>query len=195
MARSRRSSSRSSSRRKKMVLDWVVNDDTYSTSNITIGNTQTAALPLVYPRYVLQEVTAWNSPGSYAFPDAGRQFVKAVRGVVVTLPSSWAVGSTFRMMMRIVKKPMDFITGEAIVDSTYSLFNAGHANERFVWQHLKNEYYNFGNAWEHTRIHATVNQWLEPEEGLYLIMENQSGFTQNLVNTVFCRSLVGSEAP
>lgn len=176
-----------------MVMDWVVNDDTYSITPVAVPNGDIVALPLVYPRHVLQEATTWNSPGGYAFPDAGRQFVKAVRGQVVVIPGTWAVGSSFRMMMRIVKKPMDFTTGEAVADALYDLYAAAFANERFCWQHLKNEFYNLGNAWEVMTVRATVNQWLEPDEGLYFIAHNQSGITQTLVLNTFLRTLVSAE--
>jgi len=190
-----RSSRRRSSTRRKMQLDWVVNDDTYSNSPVSVGNGGIIAVPLVYPRFVLQEATVWNSPGAYAFPDAGRQFVKAVRGHFALVPGTWAAGSTFRCIARITKKPMDLATGDAVADALYSLDNAAFANERYAWQEFYSEQFAMGGSAEVKRVKATVNQWLEPDEGLYIIFHNFSGITQTLNMQMFLRSLVGAEGP
>lgn len=176
-------------------LDWVVNADTYGLSDslIAVPNGITVARPLTFPK-MLQAMPLWDGSnvGGSAYPtDGDRQFVKAVSGHLYWRPSSWVAGQNMTMFFRIVKKPMDFTTLDAIVDSLYSLTDADYANERFAWQLINDEAFNTGANFVGTvRVKATVNQWLEPDEALYLVcqMEGQ-GVSQVLVSP-FLRTLM-----
>jgi len=189
MARGRRQSSRGA-RKKRPRLDWVVNQDCYG-STLGIANGGLFALPLVYPRGVLEYQASWATLPAVAYPDAGRQRVNAVVGDILYSPSTWAAGSVVRMIYRIVKKPMDFTTGDAIADALYDLFDPQYANERFVWQNVTYDTFLLG-ATQREKIHvrATVNQTLEPDEGLYLMINNQSGTSQTINHQFYLRSLV-----
>lgn len=174
MARSRRKSSRGS-RVARPKMDWVVNATTYGRSSVaTVPNLDVAAFPLTYPKMMLALPTwaAINIGGNAMPTDGDRQFVKAVSGFVTHLPNAWVAGTRLQINMRIVKKPMDITTQEAIADGLYSLGDADYANERFAWQDIKFEAFNTGaNFADRTRVVCNVNQWLEPDEALFLIVE------------------------
>lgn len=191
MARSSRRSSRSSPRKKRARLDWVVNEDCYG-STLAVANGGLFALPLVYPKgWMTYDASFGPTIPAYAFPDAKRQKCVAVVGDILYNPSTWAAGSVVRMIYRIVKKPMDFNTGDAIADAVYSLFDSAFANERFSWQVVQYDTFVLG-ATQREKVHvrATVNTTLEPDEGLYLMIENQSGTSQTINHQFFLRSLL-----
>lgn len=172
-------------------LDWVVNEDCYG-SSLAAQPASIFAVPLVYPKaWMTYDSTFGPTIPGYAFPDAGRQKVVAVVGDILYNPGTWAAGSVVRMIYRIVKKPMDFNTGDAIADATYTLFDSAYANERFVWQNVTYDTFVLG-ATQRERIHvrAKVNQWLEPDEGLYLMVDNESGVSQTINHQFFLRSLL-----
>lgn len=180
-----------------MKYDWVVNEETYDRSPTNIGGAGIPfAFPLTFPK-MQQQMPIWGlggaNIGGSAFPtDGDRQFVKAVSGHLFWSPSGWAAGNGFTVWYRIVKKPMDLNTGDAIVDALYDLQDADFANERFSWQYVHNEAFNTGSNYQgNLRVKATVNQWLEPDEALYLIAQCQGvgGVTCNLFR--FLRTLMG----
>jgi len=194
MARSRKRGSGRS--RPKMKYDWVVNEETYNAAQVPLaGALVPNAFPLTFPK-MQQAMPIWGlggaNIGGNAFPtDGDRQYVKAVSGYVYWRPSAWIAGNSMTLFLRIVKKPMDLNTGDAIVDALYDLNTADFANERFAWQFVHDEAFNTGSNFRgNLRVQATVNQWLEPDEGLYLIAAANSGsMTINLV--MFLRTLMG----
>ena len=178
-----------------MKLDWVVNEDTYGPSgNFTLPNTTIAAAPLTIPRrQILQADALGAPPGPWtgaAFPEGEKQFVKAVRGHVLLTPPTFALGNVVTIGMRIQKFKMDLASGGAILDASYSILNITSfhfANERWPWQEI---YRTVDNDIAGFRVKATVNQWLEPDEALYFLIENQSNFTATLVFTPYLRTLM-----
>lgn len=191
MARSSRGRGRKSSKR---MVDWVVNDETYG-SAITLPNGSQVALALTMPAFMMQglyPIIGTDNPG-YQLPeqDSG-QVAYAVRGQMSLNPTIWAAGSILRVMMRIVKKPVEYGSAmQAIIDPQYTLFGAPYANERFVWQHYVRESFTFGafNA-ETFRINWKGVQKIEPDEALWLIVENQSGITNEVILNPFVRTLM-----
>lgn len=181
-----------------MSLDWVVNEDTYGTdATIALGPGTIAAAPLTYPRRMVEQLL-WG-PGltrdGAAFPEGEKQFVKAVVGWIWVTPPTFAVGNVLRLAWRITKKPMDTQTGGAITDAAYTIIQSGSssfANERFAWQ---NGLIGVDNDILMVRVRATVNQWLEPDEALFIFYENNSsGLTGAISQTPYLRTLMKAEA-
>lgn len=181
-----------------MRLDWVVNEDSYgSDSIIAVPNANIAAVPLTYPRFMVAQLLlgpGLNRTGA-AFPEGEKQFVKAVVGQVSMAQSFWNAGSSIDLMMRITKKPMDTATAGAITDAGYSLNDYTFANERFAWQRRYFDTFTAGTAVaSNFTVRATVNQWLEPDEALYFMFENQSGTGQTLQFRMYLRTLMKADS-
>lgn len=191
MARVKKKGSKS-----KAQFDWVVNELTYGRSSLqTVPDGVVAAFPLTIPAMQLTEDLfgfGGLAVGGQAFPQRqDRQFVKAVSGYINWEPSSWVAGTRFETIIRIVKKPMDANTGDAIADALYSLYEATYANERFAWQHRAFEPFNTGSNFQNiVRVKATINQYLEPDEALYVIVESQALGIPNVNWTFFLRTLL-----
>lgn len=192
MAKSRRGR-RAKSRR--MTLDWVVNADSYGRVplNITPAGGP-GAVPLTYPKMMLANpIWGGGNIGGNAMPtDGDRQFVKAVSGHIYWRPSSWVAGNSLTFWARVVKKPMDLTTGAAIADALYALNDDDYANERFAWQYVNDEAFNTGNNFASTlRVKATVNQWLEPDEALYMMVQMDGVGVASLNVWFYLRTLMG----
>lgn len=179
-----------------MLLDWVVNEDTYgSQAVITVAAGGIAAAPLTYPQTFRIETIdqGGNLRAGAAFPEGSRQFVKAVVGQITWNISVWAAGSTLDCIFRIVKKPFDAITGAAITDAIYALNDDRFANERFAWQRVIHDTFTAGTAFGTTcHVKATVNQWLEPDEALFLIYENLN-VSGSIVFVPYLRTLMKAD--
>lgn len=193
MARSSRGS-RNSSSRSRRKLDWVVNEDTYGVSSaVAIPPTGIAALPLTYPRMMVGEELMGLpvTRGGHAWPEGEKQFVKAVRGQLFWANSQWGMGAILNLAFRIVKKPIDWASAAAITDATYTLSIDTYANERFAWEFKVMDAFTGGEAMRNSLVvKATVNQWLEPDEALFIFMENNSSFTNNTTVTSYLRTLM-----
>ncbi len=178
-----------------MKLDWVVNDECYGTTAYAIPNGSIIGIPLTFSRHVMTEDTfaAGTVPGT-SFPQGKRQFVKAVKGVMNFFVSQWAVGSTVDVMYRIAKKPQDLVSTGAITDPAYNLFLARFANERFAWQHSHYDTFTAGTLYKtQINVHAAVNQWLEPDEALFMFIHNVSGAAQTLRLASYLRTLMKAD--
>lgn len=194
MAKSRRGRGQKASRK----VDWVVNDETYG-SVISLPNAAQVLLVLALPRFVTnyRDVNNINNIPGYQFPEQENgQVAYAVRGSMSINPGTWAAGTVLRLMLRLVKKPLDYnnVAMQAIVDPAYSLFTPEFANERFLWQHYLRESFNFGSPF----FEIVPIAWkgvckLEPDEGLFLAVENQSGITQTVVLNPFLRTLMRAD--
>lgn len=181
-----------------MDLDWVVNEDTYGPDGVIgLPPSTIAAAPLTYPRRMVEQLL-WG-PGAArdgaAFPEGEKQFVKAVVGFIQVTPPTFAVGNVLRLYFRITKKPMDTQTAGAITDGAYTIGQAGaysFANERFAWQR---GLIGVDNDILQVPVKATVNQWLEPDEALFIFYENNSsGLTGTITMTPFLRTLMKAES-
>lgn len=196
MARSSKRSKGGGRQKSRMKYDWVVNDSTYGNVSI-VANAGVAAFPLTYPQMQLvADINTGGAVGGYAYPETRqKQFVKAVSGWMTYEPSSWVAGVRSHWLARIVKKPMDYTTGDAIADALYSLFSAVYANERFAWQHCQFEPFNTGSNFANlVRVRATVNQWLEPDEALYMVFESDNLGVSNNTIQFYLRTLMGVPA-
>lgn len=175
MARGRR---KSGGRRggNRMRLDWVVNEDTYGRdAQITVPIGTVSAAPLTYAPFIWQTemFAAAIVRTRAAFPEGERQFVKSVVGYINFNTSAWAAGSAMDCMLRIVKKPQEFGSAGAVVDSNYSATDWAYANERFAWQKSLYDLYQPGTEYRNqVYVKATVNQYLEPDEALFLVYSN-----------------------
>jgi len=176
--------SRKSSRSKRVQYDWVMNEDTYgieASNSVPVAGI--IAVPLTYPRFMFEDTFAGFAPATRvqtAFPEqAGRQFVKKVRGEILIRTASWVSGDTLNVTARIVKKPMDFYTGAMVSEPGYDLFEDYFANERFVWQTCIYDTFVAGTT-ERSKVYvnAPCNQTLEPNEALWLVFDslNVGGF-------------------
>lgn len=182
-----------------MSLDWVVNNLTYGASaTITLPNNTIGVAPLTIPRRQIQQADVLGAPpgpfSGAAFPEGEKQFVKAVRGTILLPPQSFAVGTSITIGMRIQKFRMDLGTGGAIFDASYSILNASSyhfANERWPWQFITRQSDNDISAFN---VKATVNQWLEPDEALYICIEQASSLTTTLVFGLYLRTLMRADS-
>lgn len=182
-----------------MRLDWVVNEDTYGRDGligVPAGNI--AAAPLTYAPFLWQTemFSAAVVRTRAAFPEGEKQFVKAVVGHIGYNPGAWSAGSSMEFMLRIVKKPQDFSTAGAITDAAYNPMDWAYSNERFAWQSYVFDAFQAGT--EHRTwltVRANVNQWLEPDEALYLVYANTGAATTVSVNfRPFLRTLMRADS-
>lgn len=175
-----------------MSLDWVVNEDTYGRDAvISVPSGTRAAAPLTYAPFLWQTemYAAAIVRTRAAFPEGEKQFVKAVVGHVGMATSTWAAGNAILAGLRIVKKPQDFASAAAITDAGYDPLDWAYSNERFAWQEVLHDTFTAGTATRSiVRVRATVNQWLEPDEALYLVYSNESG--QTLLFRPYLRTLM-----
>lgn len=178
-------------------MDWVVNDYTYSSVNQVIGNNGQIALPLTFPKFIqaMDTFPGGVAMGGYAYPEQSKgQRVYAVRGHYSLRPGTWVAGNTFKVMCRVVKKPLDYASGVgAIVDPGYDLFAAQYANERFLWQRLHFEGFGFGDLTETHPLHIKCNEGIAEDEALYMFLENQSGITISIVCEFYLRTLMRAD--
>jgi len=181
-----------------MQLDWVCNEDTYGLLAVSsVPNGTISMFPLTYPRFVVNELITGAALGRLgsAFPEGEKQYVKAVRGHIGLAMSSWAAGNSMNLFFRIVKKTMDTGTGGAITDGAYALDDVAFANERFAWQDYIFDTFTAGTATKSmVRVKATVNQWLEPDEALYLAVQNESGASNSVQVRLLLRTLMKAES-
>lgn len=195
MARSSKGSKTST--RKRVPLDWVVNDYTYSANQQSLSNNEIIGMPLTFPRFILAETTAPGGidKGGYAYPEqSGGQMAYAVKGSVEVIPETWAVGSIFRYAARIVVKPMDWTGGlAAITDSAYTLYDAAFANERFLWQKHVTGLFSLGSQAERLYISAKFRAHIPQDSALYIFIENQTGVTSRLFLRFNLRTLMRAE--
>jgi len=182
-----------------MRLDWVVNEDSYGReASASIPAANIASFPLTYPRFLVAQVVSpvgtFDRTGG-AFPEGEKQYVKAVVGMCGWNMSSWAVGNACRIIMRIVKKPMEFATAGSLTDANYDLNDSNFANERFAWQHVVDDSFNDANGYRSfVNIRATVNQWLEPDEALFLMVQNESGGGNTITFRPMLRTLMKADS-
>jgi len=198
MARARSGGKGRARSRGRMALDWVVNEDTYgANASISVPANGIGAAPLTFPKF-MQYVNiglpaAFTARGGAAWPDGEKQFVKAVMGEIIIIPSSWAIGTVLSGAIRIVKKPMDTATAGMIADPLYGLQAWEFANERFSWQTvLENRFTDAGMYTQKVRVKATVNQWLEPDESLWVVYESFNSLS--IVFLPYLRTLMKADS-
>jgi len=184
--------------RKRRQVDWVVVNDSYG-QVLTLPNATQIAIACTLPKFWAGSI----DPGlgvpvpNYSFPeqDSG-QVAYAVRGHVGIVPGTWAVGSRFRLWIRLVVKPIEYDTaGVPIVieDANYSLVAPQFANERFLSQWMKWEDFGQGTAGEVMPIGWKGQVRIPQDAALWMYFENQSGITQALTITPFLRTLMRAD--
>lgn len=192
MARTRRG------RAKRMPVDWVVNDETYGQVYNTPNATQGSAALTLPGQFGYDVDSGLAIPiGKYQFPEqSDGQIVKAVRGQFYAVPSTWAVGSVYSLMVRLVVKPIEVDSGipTIILDPAYTLFQPPYANERILWQRLIFNRFDLGTATEVHEVNWRGTVRLKSDEALWVIFENQSGITQTATWRFFLRTLMRAEA-
>lgn len=192
-----RKSSRGRGRRSRRAVDWVCNEWTYDLVPFILDNGDMVAAPLTIPEFV----AAYADPSfsvaynRHQWPEQDQgQIAYAVRGHIECILSGWASGSRARYGFRITKAPMEWGAGilAAMLDPQYSIYADVFANERFVWQNLQLEDGQFGASLGPTVMNVNWKGMvrLEPNEALWLVMENQSGITQRVEVRPFLRTLM-----
>jgi len=176
-------------------MDWVVNDDTYGTSSETqIPNSTLVANVLTIPQREQDQPAGGGAFtwGGFAFPEQkGGQVAYAVRGHYALTPSNWAIGSSFRAIVRLVVKPFEYQSvGGAILDANYTCDQAAFANERFLWQRVHYEQFGAGDYGEAFQLSWKGKCFIPEDSALFLIIENISGFTQSIVSRQWLRTLL-----
>jgi len=181
--------------RKRMPVDWVVNEQSYGSTG-DVSNNTLSAIPLTLPLWTLDNssfpsATQW---GGKAFPEQDQgQLALRVRGHIRVVPTTWALGSEYRVMMRIVVKPYDFATELPSLDGNYALFSSTFANEQFNWQKLVNNQFGLGEAHEVVYVDVKMRQRIKHDEALWLIIENQTGFTSEVRFSPYLRTLMRAQ--
>lgn len=141
MARRRRDHTRS--------YDWVSNIETYNrgTYTVTAGAASKLVLPLTYTmqsRTVLGQggSVAPNAAGMWAvedfqsavsLPSGGSQRVHRVRGFLNFNPSTWAVGNTTYIGVRLMKFELTPDTGQALLDPEYTMWAASATSQAYIY--------------------------------------------------------------
>jgi len=99
------------------------------------------------------------------------------------------------LFFRIIKAPMDTGTGAMIADPLYNLDDDQFANERFPWQEVVFDTFTAGTATRSLiRVKATVNQWLEPNEALFFLTQNNSGGSNTMQIRPWLRTLMRADS-
>lgn len=225
MARTRRRMSRTPRRARIRRADWVYRPNIYDTAGAAIDSNGTyvpgasvlvgvgvalANANVLYDsaNYIQANATmAGNAPR--VFPSWGRgEGVKArvhyTIGQLTWTPSTWVLGSNFFPAARIVILEQDVLTGNVIVDPTYTLWAeptamaispARWANDgKWFWE--KHELLSFSSGNEKRRFRWTFNvpikRTLKPNECLALWYELATGSEAGALNMI-CRTLVTDE--
>lgn len=174
-------------------MDWVVNDYTYGQDG-NLPNASQVALPLTIPQFMetTTNIAQTTLIPRYALPEqSGGQVAYAVRGHYEISPTTWAVGSAYRLMMRLVVKQTEYnAVVNAIEDPNYSLFAAAYANERLLWQRLHFEQFGGGDYGEVFQLDWKGLARIKEDEALFLYIENQSGITQTVRFRPYLRTLM-----
>lgn len=199
MARSSRGRGRKSSRRRQ--VDWVVNDFCYEhTPPYNLPANAIVFVPLTVPKWAVSYTDpafAIQYPGFYLPEQDSGQVAYAVRGQVHSSPQSWVAGDEWAVGYRIAKFPVEYGTSfDAIVDPNYDLYLAQFANERFLWQDLTYATFNVmddGGARQVRNISWKGVVKIEPNEALFLVIQNRSNGTVRTTERPFIRTLMRAD--
>lgn len=204
MARSKRRSFRGRGRRPKG--DWVYRGEatradggvdgmaSYAPSITTLvaGIVQAEAVVLYDSRMYLADMVRTGGPivPAYMLPNAaraqgGRPLILRVQGHFSIQPSSWAVGNTYSICLRIMKTEQDLASGAALMDANYGAWTGGLSTQAAEWANARGmnlwerRYEKLFNASEEAldthRINVPLRVTLNSDQALYLYMESQGG--------------------
>lgn len=219
MARSKR---RMPSRRSRPRADWVYRpnlrdaaggliDDlgTYDQGNQTlVAGIPTANAAVLYDSHNRIAQTMPTGGGvptmtQAARAEGGRAFIVAVQGVIIWTPTTWALGSTYRLGIRFGMFEQDPSTGAFLLDPTYSMWQAtvgtpmlspaSWANDR-QWQHeyrVGQQFNDNSQIWN-KRFFFKVRRSLLPNFCYGIFLESQPG-SVNLSYQLWFRTLVSDE--
>jgi len=198
MAKSSRGRGQGRSTKRRVPLDWVVQPDTYGyNSTLNLPNASQSALALTLPKFLAttEDPTASQDFFGWQFPEQSKgQEAYAVRGTIIMVPSTWAIGSQFHILFRIVCKQVAYGPGPvSIEDPAYSLVQPQFANERFCWQRVVQQTQVTGNAQETISVNWTGKQRIKEDEALWLYAENQSGVTMTVQLRFYLRTLMRAD--
>lgn len=152
--------------------------------------------------------TTMASPGTllalprYSRAEGRNAKIRRVRGMVHIHPSTWAIGSTFRIGFRFGIFEQDAESGFVLIDPLYNMWtNSGNddvnpqrwANDR-NWQHEWRDTRTFSDnsSFFNYRFDFPVNRTLKPHECYAMYVESAST-SVNLVGQSFLRTLVVDE--
>lgn len=134
--------------------------------------------------------------------EAKRAFIKHVQGVVFFRPSTWAVGSSFRIGLRFGIFHQDPSNGGLLIDPAYSMWtdNATNTLKTPVWANdrkwqrefrLAQTFDDNDQVWA-IRVNFAVRRSLDPHEGYGIWCESAEG-SVNLFPQFWLRTLVADE--
>lgn len=227
MARSRR---RAVSRRPRRKTDWVYRSNMYglgggatplqqvdiqgtyewSVRGLTAGYGTSQVLWLVDAQDREWSIAPYSATGvaatmqsKAAKPAARRTKCLFVEGHIYFEPTTWAVGNLMAVGARIVAMEQDILTGFAVLDADYTMWNNGmagpgrgaaaiYANDRQLNMWEKRMYKAFtsnNEALMVMHIRARLNWALQPHHGLGILLEAEST-SVNLRYQTWLRTLV-----
>lgn len=165
-----------------MSTDWVVNDETYGSSNL-MSPGDTLWLPLTFEQIATASEFAGGTDAQAHFEDSPKYALRVRGQLLVRLTEVWSDTSNQfgDFYARIVRNRMDPVTQEpGLPTSTfYTLDNAVDANDDFLWQTV--EQFTNVTGWFATggasgpgmtiQVDSKVNRRLDVPEQLWLVME------------------------
>lgn len=161
-----------------------------STTDLTAGEGN-ALGKILYDshNYIKSAIVSAGAPGSsYTFAssaraEGGRARIHRVRGSVFVRPTTWTIGSFFRLGFRFGMFEQDAVAGTILVDPLYNMWLATNAtdnapsrwaNDR-AWQHERREFKVFATGNEtvgwNFRFNFPVNRSLRPDQCYAVYME------------------------
>lgn len=166
-----------------------------------------AIAPVLYDshNYINPSTQAGNLPRpvpSSGRAEGGRAFIRRVQGLIIIRPSTWALGSIWRLAMRFGMFEQDPNSGNFLIDPLYAIWSlptlnnlkpAVWANDR-QWQHEWRNAMTFSDnsqMWVR-RFNFRVNRRLNPNMcyGIYVASQSDS---VTLTLQFFFRTLVSDE--
>lgn len=204
---------RSSGRRRRPLLDWVQNIESYHNTTLTynVGLSGRFAVPLIYSAAMLQQWTGQDptvdlQQGQYAIPNTTKGIrVRAIHWWARVEPSAWSLGSQMRSGLRIMPAPMELDDGSQLLRLNYTMWAgspsgavlpqnqaAAFADDRFYTEQRLSK--TFGDASTTPElVHRgrwSGNKKLNPEDGLFAYFEAPTGAVNMRMSHIYFRTLV-----
>lgn len=179
-------SRRKMTRKPRQAVDWVVNNDGYWAGPFALAAGLVASLPLTYPASL--RVAQLGYPGIFAgveqwgaFVEGSKQRTLLVKGHILSSPSTWALGTSRKLMFRLIVAEMNLSSGGMLIPTGYNLQDAAYANETYAWQDMVFDTFTAGNeSRSMTRVNAPCKRTLSEREALFLYVANHGNVTENI---------------
>lgn len=207
---------------RRPKADWVYRSDayrsdggsdddgTYDRNPVTIATGISASDALVLydsKRYMSQGLRGSTYVPTYYLPSAARSEgqrprILRTQGHLRLTTSVWAVGSLLSFGFRIAVFEQDMLTGAALADANYGMFQGGGNTQAADWANHRRQnlferrfYRAFSsdipNVWN-VFFNVPLRVRLDAGEGLFLYLETDASAVSTIVTT-WCRTLVVDE--